>query len=121
MIENSIVIRPPSEARSFLLPVTEGCSHNRCTFCGTFADFRFSTYPIEEITKYIDHVAEHFGDGVRRVFLENGDALMAPQDVLRATLEHLKARMPHLQRIGTYATPRAALVKSDGELTELKK
>ena len=120
MIENSIVIRPPSEARSFLLPVTEGCSHNRCTFCGTFTDFRFHPYPIEDITGYIDDVAERYGDGVRRVFLENGDALMAPQDILRATLTHLKARFPHLQRVGTYATPKSALVKTPDELAELR-
>jgi radical SAM superfamily enzyme YgiQ (UPF0313 family) len=120
MIEDSIVIRPPSEARSFLLPVTEGCSHNRCTFCGTFTDFKFHTYPPEEITGYIDAVAERYGDGVRRVFLENGDALAAPQDVLRETLTHLKTRLPRLQRVGTYATPKSALVKSVGELKELR-
>jgi len=120
MIENSIVIRPPSEARSFLLPVTEGCSHNRCTFCGTFTDFRFHTYPIEEITDYVDAAAARYGDGVRRVFLENGDALMAPQDVLRATLQHLKERFPRMQRVGTYATPKSALVKTPDELKGLR-
>ena len=120
MLERSIVIRPPSEAQSFLLPVTEGCSHNRCAFCGTFTGFRFHTYPVEEIIQYIDAVADRYGDGVRRVFLENGDALMAPQEVLRATLVHLKERFPRLQRIGAYSTPRAALAKTPEELKELK-
>ena len=120
MIEESIVIRPPSEARSFLLPVTEGCSHNGCTFCGTFSDFRFHAYPIEDIKDYIDAFSKQYGHLVRRVFLENGDALAAPQDVLRATLEHLKLRLPQLQRVGTYATPRAALAKTPEELRELR-
>ncbi len=27
------VFRPPSEAKSLILPVTDGCSWNKCTFC----------------------------------------------------------------------------------------
>lgn len=27
------VFRPPSEANSLILPVTNGCSWNQCTFC----------------------------------------------------------------------------------------
>lgn len=27
------VFRPPSEAESLILPVTDGCSWNNCTFC----------------------------------------------------------------------------------------
>ena len=27
------VFRPPSEAESLILPVTDGCSWNQCTFC----------------------------------------------------------------------------------------
>lgn len=27
------VFRPPSEGNSLILPVTDGCSWNKCTFC----------------------------------------------------------------------------------------
>jgi radical SAM superfamily enzyme YgiQ (UPF0313 family) len=35
------IICPSSEANSILLQVTVGCSHNKCTFCGTFTGERF--------------------------------------------------------------------------------
>lgn len=120
MNENTIIVRPPSEAGSFLLPVTIGCSHNRCTFCGTFTDFQFGVFGIGEIKDYIDAVARNYSRSVRRVFLENGDALIAPQDVLRETLRHLSTRFPGLERVGTYATPKSALVKTVEELGELR-
>ncbi|MFC2066727.1 radical SAM protein [Chloroflexota bacterium] len=121
MNDNMVIIRPPSEASSFLLPVTTGCSNNTCTFCGTYSGINFKIRRLEDIKQYIDAVAQNYGQGVRRVFLENGDALIAPQQTLTAVLEHLHKRFPHLGRIGTYASPKSALVKTIDELKELKK
>jgi radical SAM superfamily enzyme YgiQ (UPF0313 family) len=120
MPDDTVIIRPPSEANSFLLPVTVGCSHNACTFCGTFYDFKFSVRRPEDIKNDIDAVALHYGRSVRRIFLENGDALMAPQAVLVATLQHLRERFPYLKRVGTYTTPKAALLKTTEELKHLR-
>ncbi|MFH1002829.1 MAG: radical SAM protein [Chloroflexota bacterium] len=114
-----VIIRPPSEARSFLLPVTSGCSNNRCIFCGAYRDIRFRVRPLEEIKQDIDEVAGHYGSGVRRVFLENGDALIAPQPRLVAVLEYLHQRFPHLERVATYASPQSALTKSPEQLQAL--
>jgi radical SAM superfamily enzyme YgiQ (UPF0313 family) len=120
MRDDTIVIRPPSEANSFLLPVTVGCSHNACTFCGTFYDFKFAVRRTEEILHDIDEVARHYGRSVRRVFLENGDALICPQEILVEVLRYLKEKFPYLERVGTYATPKSALLKSPDELKKLR-
>ena len=108
MYDAQVIVRPPSEADSFLLPVTIGCSHNKCTFCGTYTGIKFRVRHLEDIKRDIDRVAQNYSCSVRRVFLENGDALIAPQHILVEVLKHLNQRFPYLDRVGTYATPRAA-------------
>jgi radical SAM superfamily enzyme YgiQ (UPF0313 family) len=121
MYYERMIIRPPSEANSFLLPVTIGCSHNKCTFCGTYTGVKFRVRPLEDIKQDIDRVAQNYSWSMRRVFLEEGDALICPQHRLVEVLKYLNKRFPHLDRIGTYATPQSALIKSIDELKELNR
>ncbi|MFC2055954.1 radical SAM protein [Chloroflexota bacterium] len=119
MNESMVRIRPPSEASSFLLPITLGCSNNKCTFCGTYTGVKFRIRHLEDIKRDIDEVARSYSRSVSQVFLENGDAVIAPQKILVEVLKYLNQRFPYLDRIGTYATPRAALIKSIDEFKEL--
>jgi len=119
MRDDMVIIRPPSEASSFLLPVTLGCSHNTCTFCGTYLGVPFRVRQLEDIKRDIDRVAQGYSWSVRRVFLENGDALVCPQPLLVTVLKYLKKNLPNLERTGTYTTPSAVLIKSPDELREL--
>ena len=116
-----MVIRPPSEASSFLLPVTIGCSNNKCAFCCTYIGVKFRIRPVGDIKQDIDKVARNYSWSVRRVFLEEGDALIYPQRHLVEVLEYLNKKLPYLERVATYATPQAALIKSVDELRELNK
>lgn len=119
MEDEMVRVRPPSEANSLLLPVTLGCSHNTCTFCGTYSDVKFRVRPLEDIKRDIDEVAKNYSWSLRRIFLENGDALIAPQRRLVPVLKYLKEKFPNLEKIGTYATPQSGLIKSVEELKEL--
>lgn len=121
MYQERMIIRPPSEANSFLLPVTIGCSHNKCTFCGTYPGVKFRIRHLEDIKQDIDKVAQNYSWSLKRVFLEEGDALIAPQRLLVGVLKYLNEKFPNLERIGTYATPQAGLVKSVDELKELNR
>lgn len=51
-------IRPPSEAGSYLLRLTRNCPWNRCSFCRTYKDERFSLRHPEEIERDIDAMAK---------------------------------------------------------------
>lgn len=112
-------IRPPSEAYSILLQVTLGCSHNKCTFCGTFADKRFRIKDNEIILSDILY-ASKFMKRQDRVFLMDGDALIIPQKRLLWILDKIKEHLPWVKRVGAYANTKGIKMKSPGELIELR-
>jgi len=45
--------RPPSEARSLIIQVTEGCSHNKCKFCYMYKCKQFRNKTKEELVEHI--------------------------------------------------------------------
>ena len=107
------VFRPPSEANSFILRVTRGCAHNRCTFCAMYKDVPFSVYMDEAVERQIAMAAHYAGEQVRRIFLADGDALVLPTEKLLALLARLYATFPNLQRVTSYAGPKDILRKSE--------
>ena len=112
------VIRPPSEARSYILQVTYGCSHNRCTFCGTYLDKPFRPRATEEVMEDI-RLASSLDPGTRRVFLADGDALVLSTLRLVTILDALREAFPSLERVGSYANAGNLLRKSPDELKTL--
>ena len=88
-----MVIRPPSEADSYILQVTYGCSHNRCTFCGTYSDKPFRVRPIEEVLEDIALARAQIPD-TRRVFLADGNALVLDTERLVTILDALASGVP---------------------------
>ncbi len=111
-------IRPPSEAQSILLQVTVGCSHNKCTFCGSYKDKRFRIKEEEIIFRDIRWAARNLRH-CRRLFLMDGDALIIPQKRLIAILEEINRQMPWLERIGAYANAKSIRKKTPEQLREL--
>lgn len=114
------VIRPPSEAESYILQVTYGCSHNQCSFCGTYRDKRFQVRPGEEVRQDIELAGRRF-PGTRRVFLADGNALVLATRQLTTILDSLHAAFPDLQRVGVYANARDLLRKTPEELAALSR
>ncbi len=113
-----LIIRPPSEAYSLLLQVTVGCSHNKCTFCGTYRQKKFKIKSLEQITKDLAE-AKSYGY-VGKVFLCDGDALIIPQPRLEEIFRLININLPSIDRIGTYANTKCILRKSVDELKRLR-
>ena len=116
---SGIVYRPPYEANSFLLQVTKGCSHNRCTFCSMYPDVPFAVCPMEEVEADLEEGARYCPD-VTRVFLEHGDAFVLSSDRLLAIAEAVHRKLPKVETIAMYASIQNIRTKTDAELRELR-
>lgn len=114
-----IVYRPPYEANSFLLQVTRGCSHNKCTFCSMYPDVPFAVCPMEEVEADLEEGARYCPD-VTRVFLEHGDAFVLSSDRLLAIAEAVHRKLPKVETIAMYASIQNIRGKTDAELRELR-
>jgi hypothetical protein len=115
------VFRPPSEAKSLILPVTNGCSWNRCTFCEMYTQpqKKFRARRPEDIRRDIERAGQVLGN-VRRVFLADGDAMVLPTRRLLEILADLRRAFPDLQRVSSYCLPRNLAKKTVDELRQLK-
>ncbi len=115
------VFRPPSEAESLILPVTDGCSWNECTFCEMYTapQKKFRARDEAEVLESIRLTGERYGDQVRRVFLADGDATVLPTRRLLAILAAIRAHLPAVRRISSYCLPRNLRRKSQAEVDEL--
>jgi len=113
------VIRPPSEASSILLQVTTGCSHNKCTFCESYKDKRFTIKSDDIILSDIIFASKNMRNQ-HRVFLLDGDALIIPYHKLKWILDKIREYLPWVRRVGTYADVKSIKLKSDEQLLKLK-
>ena len=115
------VFRPPSEAESLILPVTDGCSWNKCTFCEMYTapQKKFRARDEAEVMESIRVTGERYGDRVQRVFLADGDATVLPTRRLLAILEAIRNHFPAVRRISSYCLPRNLRKKSQQEIDEL--
>ncbi len=131
------IFRPPSESMSYYLPLTSGCSNNTCIFCYYYGS-RLQMRDVDEVKQEIDalHLFKTQGIAVpgmdrtvyvlasqwdgRRVFIQDGDALVYPFPKLIEILDYLNERFPDLERIAIYATAQDILRRSVDELRQLK-
>jgi radical SAM superfamily enzyme YgiQ (UPF0313 family) len=112
--------RPPSEANSLILQVTNGCSWNKCTFCDMYTapQKKFHLKPQEQIETELSAIARS-KQSIRRIFLADGDAMTLSfrrlTDIMRAINQYL----PDVQRVSSYCLPRNLKNKTVEELREL--
>jgi radical SAM superfamily enzyme YgiQ (UPF0313 family) len=113
--------RPPSEAHSYILQATIGCSWNACTYCDMYRDKRvFRVRPLDESLDHLRRAAAEFGERVEKIFVADGDALVMDMEHWEAILASAWELFPALRQVSCYAMATNILAKSDGELSRLR-
>ena len=113
------VYRPPSEARSLIVQVTYGCSHNTCAFCSMYKAKKFAVRPLDEVLEDF-RTARQLYRQVDKVFLADGDALVRKAGELETILDTVRALFPECRRVTSYASPSSIRLRTEEELRRLR-
>ncbi|MHC1704304.1 MAG: radical SAM protein [Tenuifilaceae bacterium] len=115
---NEPLFRPPAEANSAIIQATIGCSWNKCAFCEMYTSKKFKIRKIDELKPEIEVLSKIY-DGVRKVFLADGNAFVLSANNLIPILYEINKCFGKIQRISSYALPNDISSKTDNELKEL--
>jgi radical SAM superfamily enzyme YgiQ (UPF0313 family) len=111
--------RPPSEAYSYIVQATIGCSHNLCTYCDMYRDKQFRVRNLDEVLEDIAAAGRAY-PGADKVFVADGDALIMDTDRWLTILAACREAFRGLRRVSCYATAENVLEKSPEELASLR-
>ncbi len=114
------IYRPPSEADSYILQATVGCSWNACTYCAMYRDKSFRVRNIQETLDDIQTAADTYGPQIRKVFVADGDGLVMDLEHWERILTACSSAFPGLRRVSAYATAMNLLEKTPEELARLR-
>ncbi len=120
---NGTIYRPPIEAHTMLIPVTEGCTHNKCTFCNMYQNVPFRMWSLDEVENYVAEVRDRYGRlavSIDRVYLVGADPFALPAEKLLERISLIKKYLPNVAVITMYARTDNIAHKTDEDLKRLK-
>jgi radical SAM superfamily enzyme YgiQ (UPF0313 family) len=120
MLYSEPLFRPPAEADSLIVQVTEGCAYNRCLFCPMYKGKDFRIHSPAEIDKHLQALNSTFGPDHSRVFLADGDAMVLETPALLAVMVQVRSSFPIVRRFTAYGSVFSLAAKTKDDLLKLK-
>jgi len=114
------IYRPPSEANSYILQATIGCSWNKCVYCDMYRDKQYRERDLTEVLTDVETAASVIGPDLGKVFVADGDALGMSMAHWQPILGALEQQFPRLKRVSCYATAQNLLQMSMTDLRTLR-
>lgn len=123
MITEGTLYRPPLEAKTFLLQVTAGCTHNACRFCNMYREKSFHMIDEDILRSNLQEekrICDIYERPHRRAFLMDGDVFSLSAANLEKKIKLIRQYMPEIEVFSMYAAVRSVKSKSDEDLAKLK-
>lgn len=91
---------PQDEMNTALLPVTTGCSYNRCAFCSMYKGVEYRKIPLHDIEAELRSGNLY----TEKVFLTGADPMSTGYDRMKRLLEMIRRYLPYCHRVACYAS-----------------
>ncbi len=115
MYKSANIYYPQDEMTTDLLPVTIGCTYNKCAFCSMYKDERYSEVPFLDIEMELRHGYKY----TEKVFLTGADPLSIGYDKMKKLLNMIRDYLPYCACVASYASIRSVSKYSLEELSIL--
>lgn len=109
------VYYPQDEMTTVLLPVTLGCSYNRCAFCSMYKDCDYREVPFSDIETHLLNGYKY----TEKVFLTGADPMAIGFERMKRLLEMIHRHLPYCARVASYGAVKTIARYSVEELSVL--
>lgn len=100
MYKDAAVFYPQDEMTTVLVPVTTGCSYNKCAFCSMYKDEKYKEVPLSDIEMILMNGYEY----TEKVFLTGADPMSIGFDRMMSVLNIIKKHLPYCAQVASYAS-----------------
>jgi Fe-S oxidoreductase len=111
-------MRPPQEAKSLLLRVTQGCTHNKCSFCYISRGHHMRAVSLEQLENELVAQKTRFPSDTR-VYLVGSNPLALPEIALAEYLSLVRKHFPGFTDLGMHARITDIKRKTGEQLADL--
>ncbi len=115
MYNNDTVYYPYDEMTTVLLPVTSGCSYNKCVFCSMYKDEKYNEVPFSDIEIQLLNGYIY----TEKIFLTGADPMSIGFDKMKRLLDLIHQYLPYCARVASYASIKSIAKYSVEELSVL--
>lgn len=115
MYKEDTVFYPQDEMTTVLLPVTSGCSYNKCVFCSMYKDVKYCEVPLHDIEIELLHCYTY----TEKIFLTGADPLIIGFKKMKVLLELIRKHLQYCACVASYASIRSISGYSVEELSIL--
>lgn len=115
MYKNETIYYPQDEINTTLLPVTMGCSYNRCTFCSMYKDIPYEEVALSDIR----YELMNMDSLTERICLIGADPLCIGFEKMLTILSEIKKYLPYCACVTSYASVKSLKRYSVEQLKQL--